>query len=217
MIRLPLVALGVAVIGLSGCNSLTRDAIDTMHLAISGPEPVIAVEHVHAVNAPALLAQLGTSEAMLISPGSGTGIAEWHGLEQMLLTHNGRLVHSAGLPVDVIAPLVSNDPFLAGLDTLETDTEVTRLVDLPGRYQTGLRQHARYRVAGIEPVVYMNTEYALLRIDEMIHMPELDFRATNQYWVEPATGLVRRSIQHVAPDMPPLRLTLAKTQGDLHP
>lgn len=211
------VTLGVAIIGLAGCNSLSRDAVETMRLAISGPESVISVDRVNAVDAPVLLAELDGAEALLVAPGAATGRAEWHGLTEMLLTHHGRLVQSAGLPVDVIAPLVANDPFLTGLNRVTTGTEVTRLVDYPAQYRTGLRQHARYRVGRMESITYMGARHQLLRIDEMINMPELGFRATNRYWVEPDTGLVRHSVQHLAPDMPPLVLTLAKTEGGARP
>src|SRR5690606_10828961 len=107
------VALGVAVIGLAGCNSLSGDALDTMRLAISGPESVISVERVNAVDAPVLLVEFGVAEAMLVSSGPATGVAEWHGLTEMLLTHHGRLTQTAGLPADLIAPLVDNDPFMS--------------------------------------------------------------------------------------------------------
>lgn len=209
--------LAMALIGLPGCNSLSRDAVETMRLAVSGPESVISTSRVDAVDAPVLLAELDGAEALLVAPGAATGRAEWHGVTEMLLTHNGRLVQSAGLPVDVIAPLVVNDPFLAGLHHVPSGTEVTRLVDYPGQYRTGLRQHARYRVGKLESITYMGARHRLLRIDEMIHMPELGFRATNRYWIEPDTGLVRHSVQHLSPDMPPLVLTLARTEGGTRP
>ena len=205
------VALGTAVMGLAGCNSLTGDALETMQLAISGPASQLSAEQVNAVDAPVLLVELGVAEAMLVSNGPSAGLVEWYGVTEMLLTQGGRIVQSAGLPTDLIAPLAADDPFLQGPHKLTDGTELTRLVDYPALYQTGLRQHARYRLAGHESITYMGTSHSLLRVDEMISMPELRFRATNSYWVEPDTGLVRHSVQHVAPDLPPLRLTLVKT------
>ena len=207
------VALGVAVTGLAGCNSLSGDALDTIRLAISGPESAVSIERVQAVGGPALIAQLGVAEALLISTGPATGLAEWYGLTEMLLTHHGRLVQTAGLSTDLIAPLVSNDPFAAGLHQVADGLEVTRLVDYPALHRTGLRQHARYRLGKVERIDFMGATHSLLRVDELIRMPELGFKATNQYWVEPDTGLVRHSVQHIAPDLPPLRLTLARTGG----
>lgn len=212
------VALGVTVIGLAGCNSLSGDAIDTMRLAISGPESQISVKRVDAVDAPVLLAEMGVAEAMLVSPGRAHGLVEWHGVTEMLLTHEGRVVQTAGLPGDIIAPLLTaDDPFVLGLHVIPDGLEVARLVDYPKQHRTGLRQYARYERGKVEPITFMGTSHQLLRVNEMIRMPELGFKATNQYWVEPDTGLVRHSVQHLAPDMPPLQLTLVKTQGSQQP
>ena len=73
---------------------------------------------------------------------------------------------------------------------------------------------ARYQRGRMEAITFMGTSHELLRINETIHMPELGFKATNQYWVEPESGLVRHSVQHIAPDMPALRLTLVKIKGE---
>ena len=212
------VALGMAIAGLAGCNSLTGDAFDTLKIAYSGPEPAVKVEHVQAVDQPVLIAEFGVADAMLVSQGQSTGLVEWYGITEMFLTHGGRIVQTAGLPVDPIVPLVADDPFLLGLHTITDGMEVERLVDYPALYQTGLRQQAQYQRRKVESITFMGSSHQLLRVDEQIQMPELGFKATNKYWVEPDTGLVRYSEQHIAPDMPPLRLTLVKThaQTDLN-
>lgn len=207
------VVLGMAMAGVTGCNSLSGDALETMRLAISGPESPITVDKVRAINGPALAVRLGAAEAVLVSNGTGTGLVEWYGNTEMLLTQHGRVTRTAGLPADVIAPLVAGDPFNAGLLNMADGTEVVRLVDYPAQYQTGLRQHARYQRGPIEAIEYMGQRHQLQRVDEHIRMPELGFKATNHYWLEPDTGLVRRSVQYFAPDLPPLQLTLLKTAG----
>lgn len=213
------VALGLAVIGLAGCNSLTGDAVNSIRQAITGSKAGITTARIEAINAPALQVELNKTEALLVSPGvvTSSGLTEWHGLTEMLLTHGGRITQSAGLPIDLIAPLLADDPFVLGLHNIASGLKVTRIVDYPGQYRTGLRQHARYRIGGIKAVEIMGTRQSLLRIDERIHMPELGFKATNHYWVEPHTGLVRRSVQHLSPDLPPLRLTVVKVQGSPQP
>ena len=207
------VVLGMAMAGMTGCNSLSGDALQTMKLAISGPESPITIDKVHAINGPALAVRLGAAEAMLVSNGTGTGLVEWYGNTEMLLTQHGRVTRTAGLPADVIAPLVAGDPFSAGLLNVVDGTEVVRLVDYPAQYQTGLRQYARYKRGPVETIEYMGQRHQLQRVDEHIRMPELGFKATNHYWLEPDSGLVRRSVQHFAPALPPLRLTLLKTAG----
>ncbi|SDS45011.1 Group 4 capsule polysaccharide lipoprotein gfcB, YjbF [Halopseudomonas litoralis] len=207
------VVLGMAMAGVTGCNSLSGDALQTMKLAISGPESPVTIERVNAVNGPALSVRLGVAEAMLVTRGSATGVVEWYGITEMLLTQHGRVTQSAGLPFDIIAPLVSGDPFNQGLLTVADGLEITRQVDYPAQYLTGLRQHAHYERGPLEEVEFMGQRHMLQRVDEHIRMPELDFKATNHYWLEPDTGLVRRSTQYIAPDLPPLHLTLLKTAG----
>ncbi|MEJ6655456.1 MAG: YjbF family lipoprotein [Pseudomonas sp.] len=207
------VVLGLAMAGVTGCNSLSGDALQTMKLAISGPESPVTVERVNAVKGPVLSARLGVAEAMLVSSGPATGVVEWYGVTEMLLTQHGRVTQTAGLPFDLIAPLMADDPFNSGLLNVADGFEITRQVDYPAQFQTGLRQHARYKRGPVEAVEYMGQRHMLQRIDEHIRMPELDFKATNHYWLEPDTGLVRRSTQYIAPDLPSLHLTLLKTAG----
>ncbi|WP_285275092.1 YjbF family lipoprotein [Halopseudomonas bauzanensis] len=207
------VVLGMAMAGVTGCNSLSGDALETMKLAISGPESPVTIEKVNAVNGSALSVRFGAAEAMLVSNSSGTGLVEWYGNTEMLLTQHGRVTQTAGLPSDFTAQLVTGDPFNSGLLNVADGTEVVRLVDYPAQYLTGLRQHAWYKRGPVEAVEYMGQRHQLQRVDEHIRMPELGFKATNHYWLEPDTGLVRRSVQHFAPDLPPLQLTLLKTTG----
>lgn len=212
--------ISLAILGLAGCNTLTGDALDTLRLAYSGPQPAVTAEQVQAAERPVLLVEFGVADAMLVSPSQASSPGEpveWHGITEMLLTQGGRLVQTAGLPADIIAPLPNNDPFLLGLHTLADGTRITRLVDYPARYLTGLHQHAHYRIGRLEPIRFMGREHQLLRIDEHIRMPELGFKATNHFWIEADTGLVRYSVQHLAPDLPPLHLTLARTRGLAQP
>ncbi|MEH6388814.1 MAG: YjbF family lipoprotein [Pseudomonas profundi] len=197
----------VAVL-LNGCSSLAATSYETIRLAIAGPDSVITTDYVNSLDRPALSARLKQSEALLILASGTDGIAEWHGLSQALVTQNGRVIQSAGLPeqADVIAPLLPDDPFLRDLRTLETDLEVTRQVDLPARYLTGVPQRAQYRTGPLETRQIMGVERELLRLDETISMRTIGFKAVNHYWLDQASGKVVASTQHLAPDLPALHL-----------
>lgn len=215
LLRMAMFSLIMA--SMAGCNSFSGDAFDTIKLAISGPESSISADRVHAIDAPVLVVEMGVAEALMVSNGSAYGLVEWHGVSEMLLSHHGRIVQTAGFSDDMIAPLIANDPFISGLHNVTDGQQLTRLVDYPALYHTGLQQHARYSVGKVQSIEFMGSSHQLLRIDESIHMPELSFRAINQYWVEPDNGHVRYSVQHIAPDLPPLRLTLVKTQETKQP
>ncbi len=198
----------LAALMLSGCNSLMATSYDTIKLAITGPEPLVSVEYVNTLARPGLVARMLQTEALLVRAAENSGIAEWHGLEQMLVTHNGRVVQAAGMPqeADLIAPLLPDDPFRGDLRMLD-QTEVVRLVDYPDRFLTGIPQTARYQLGPREQIQVMGVDAQLQRLDEHISMPSIDFTATNYYWFVPATGKVIASTQHLAPGLPPMRLT----------
>lgn len=206
------VLLGMAIVGATGCNSMSSDALQTIKLAVSGPESIVTIDRVKAVNGSVLVARLGAAEAMLVA-NNASGVVEWYGVTEMLLTQNGRVIQSAGLPFDVISPLAADDPFRNGLLSVTDGVEVNRLVDYPAQYLTGLQQNARYQRGPIETVKIMGEDLQLQRIDERVRIAALNFTATNRYWLEPESGLVRRSVQHISPDLPPLYLTLVQTAG----
>lgn len=197
-----------AAVLLSGCTSVASTSYETLRLAITGPESVITADYVNSLDRPALSARLKQSEALLILASRNEGIDEWHGRSQALVTHNGRLTQTAGLPdeADIIAPLAPSDPFLQDLRSVTEDTEVTRLVDFPGRYLTGVAQTARYRKGPLEILDIMGEQRSLQRMDEMISMPAISFSATNHYWLDPDTGKVLASAQHLAPGLPAVHL-----------
>lgn len=213
------VVLGAAVIGLAGCNSLTSNAVSSLWRAHVGVDGFVTAERLQAIHAPAMYVELGQTQALLVSPGpiSATGASEWRGVSEMLAAHSGRITQTAGLNPDVVVTPVADDPLALGLHRIPSGTKVTRVVDYPGQYRTSLHQHARYRVGSITTVKILGTRYRLRRVDERIHIPELGFKATNHYWVEPETGLVRQSVQYLGPEMPPIKLTLVKTGEDSQP
>lgn len=201
---------------LAGCNSMTATSYDTLRVAIFGPESIVTTDYVNSLEVPALVVQLGQTEALLVQAASTQGLSEWHGLEQMLVTHNGRLVQSAGLPLqaDVITALLPDDPFLNDLRQMPTRS-VTRLVDMPMRNLHSLPQHAEYRMGPLQAIEIMGSRRMLQRIDESVNMPGLGLRATNYFWIEPETGKVVASKQHLDPELPPLFLTEVRPQRTL--
>ncbi|MBL4611441.1 MAG: YjbF family lipoprotein [Pseudomonas sp.] len=204
----------LAAILLPGCNSLMNDSYETIKLAISGPEPLVTTEYVNNLDRPGLVLRLVQSEALLMRAAAYGNVTEWHGLEQMLVTQNGRVIQGAGLPEasNLIAPLVANDPFNGDLRTIGQQ-EVVRLVDYPERFLTGIPQIATYELEGLETVEVMGRQLQLQRLDEHVSMPDIDFATTNAYWFDPATGRVITSRQQLAPGLPPMGLTEVRPAG----
>lgn len=207
-------AAGLAGLVLAGCNSLTNTSYETIRLAISGPESLITTEVVESLGRPALIAQMGNSEALLVQASQFRVTSEWHGMQQGLVTRNGRLTQTAGVAEngDLSAPLLPDDPFLGDLRNAD-GVEVTRLIDLPDRYLTGVPQQANYRVGKLEAIEIMGEERQLQRIEEVIRMPVLGVKEKNLYWLDPASGQVIASKQFIVPELPPLFLTEVHPAG----
>lgn len=198
-----------AALWLAGCNSLTNTSYETLRIAVLGPPSQVTADYVEQLAGPALIARLGQSEALLLLASRQGAAAEWHGVDQHLVTRNGKLVHTAGMPAeaDIIVTLAANDPFTADLRKLAGGAAVTRLVDYPTRYLTGVPQHARYALGPSETLEIMGQPVVLQRLDETVSMPALGFEATNRYWLDAGSGRVIASAQFLAPGLPELFLT----------
>lgn len=209
------VLAGVLALSVAGCSSSTVDSVDTLRLAIRGPQPLLSVEQVNRVGQPLLLARWGMSEASMVRVVDHHNLTEWHGSSQVLVLQHGRLVMTAGLPeqADFLLELGADDPFVVGLQGITEGRQLTRLVDFPQRYLTGLQQQASYHKGPVEGITIMGRQLQLQRIDERLSMPELDFHTVNQYWIEPDSGRILHSRQTLLPGLPPLIMTLLEPQA----
>lgn len=205
-------SLSLGILVLSGCNSLSSTAVDMMREALDGPAQV-TVERVNQLNSKALIGSYGAGEALFPLAAQYGATALWQGSRESLATQNGRLIQTAGMPIDILSPLGDNDPFRSDLRSLRDGQEVMRQVDFPSLFQTGLPQRATYFQGPRETLEIMGTSRKLQRIDEHIEMPTLDFSAVNYYWIDPASGDVIASVQHLRPGEPALRLTQVTPSG----
>jgi len=208
LMRKGLLALAVAC--LPACNSTTATSIETLNLAIRGKANEISLEQIRSVEADSLLILADGAEGLYVAPDRSGERVNWYGITEQVQTDHGRLTQLLGVKSDVLIPLAPNDPFIAGLMQVVDGTQTTRLVDYPLAYQTGLEQHATYERGPLERIEIVGTLYNLQRIDEHIWMPQINFKATNYYWLDPATGRVRRSVQYLSPDLPAMDITLVR-------
>lgn len=183
---------------LTACNSLTSDTISSFRLLFDEDRNRIPAERVNDPRADTLLVSTASAQGLFIAPPGSHGQIQWRGVTEQLETDNGRITQLVGMDVEVLVPLAANDPFRSGLIGVADGTRISRLVDLPLTYQTGLHQEAVYYRGPLEAI----GQQSLQRIDEHIRMEQIGFQTTNYYWLDPETGRVRRSIQNPAPGLP---------------
>lgn len=202
--------LALAAICLPACNSVTADSIETFNRALSGKVNEIPVAPIRAVTADSLLIKAAGAEALYVKLSSDGGRVNWYGLTEEVQTSHGRITQLLGFKNDALIPLVADDPFATGLMQVTDGTQVLRYVDYPLSYQTGLEQYATYYRGPVENVQILDRVESHQRIDEVIRMPQLNYEAINYYWLDVQSGHVRRSIQHLSPEMPALDITLTR-------
>ncbi|GAA6131570.1 YjbF family lipoprotein [Halopseudomonas sabulinigri] len=209
--------LALLFLALGGCNSLTATTIETINLAIKGDLNKIPLEQITAVENDSLLIKAGQAEGLYVRQESYDGRTDWVGLNENVQTNHGRLTQLVGYANDVLAPLNEQDPFSQGLLNVTEGTQVLRYVDYPLAYQSGLEQYATYNQGPYERIQVLDQLIALQRVDEQIWMPQLNYEATNYYWLDPNNGHIRRSIQHIAPELPALDITLVRLPATERP
>lgn len=202
-----------ALLGLGGCNSMTATAYDTIKLAVQGKVNTVPPERANNPRADTLFVAAGAAEALYVAPRNSSGKIQWRGITEQVETHNGRITQLLGTPVEVLAPLDDQDPLSGNLLTVPKGAQVTRTVDYPLSYQTGLTQQATYLHGPLETMTVFGRSQALQRIDEQIWMPQINYSAVNYYWVDPDTGDVRRSLQYPSPDLPAFDLIFTHQRG----
>lgn len=137
--------------------------------------------------------------------------------KQVLLMRDGLIVRSVGLGINLDGTRWEGEsPFKHGLHRLPEGFSSTRWIDIYDGYRVGIAVTSRFTQEGIEDIKVMDKTYALLRVDERIDAPQIDFHAVNRYWVRPQDGFVIQSEQHITPQISLKVIQLRSEQGVTH-
>lgn len=130
----------------------------------------------------------------------------------ILVTRRGRLIKTVGLAAVNLAntTLLDPDPLGGQPDLWKTPHRLRRTVDLGSPREFGITLVAEWQPGEIEEIATFHGARQALRVKERCHAPHAGWALDNTFWLDPATGAVLSSIQHIAPDAPPMRLELLK-------
>lgn len=139
-------------------------------------------------------------ESLLVLASDTNGDQLWTSKSNIvLLTRNGRIHHTVGLHQNLSAlsaTVGSNlNPALAlknpAMNSLSAD-----FADI-GVYAAAIT--CRMAAQRQETIVILGKAISTIRVDEACRSPSLRWNFTNQYWVDPESGFVWRTQQHVHP------------------
>lgn len=187
---------------LSGCNPLMRASWYTLKTSVSGPAPLhVTRAQVDAVPYPQILVTTAVSEGVMARARRRGDLEFWVASgKQVVMMRDGLVVRTVGLGVSLDGTrFIGESPFKRGLQHLPDGYTSTRWIDVYDGNRIGVAVNSRFSPRDIETLRILDKDHAVLRIDEQVEVPTLDFRATNHYWVDPQDGFILRSEQHLTP------------------
>ena len=165
----------------------------------SGSANKVALEEAAAVPYASMGIRLGGGpETMLILAGDTGGQRLWTSAVGIAITtsDDGRIVRTAGFAHNL-------EGYARGRDSLgEGGVRSLRWqADFPDLKLYSVSIACRDRPAGDETIIILGKDIHTRRIDESCSTEGsgLDWSFKNRYWLDPSSGLVWRSIQHVHP------------------
>lgn len=197
---------------LCACSTLSGTAVDAVRAAVAGqPQVQPTAASVAARPYSQLQVESSKTSALLILGNVDAGREAWYSAaHEIVFLRHGLMVKTSGLAQDIDATrLPADSPFRTGLQRLRAPVETTRSLDLSPGYRYGVTAASTLTPIGPEAVDILGTTHRLLRIDEQVRIPALDFQATNRYWVDPEDGFVWKSRQTI-PGGPTLTLTVLR-------
>lgn len=204
---------------LCGCNPLMKASVDTLKASMGGADSLeLTQSQVDAVPYPQIKVTTSSSEGVMAMIRRRGDLQFWVAAgKQVLLLRDGLIVRSVGLGPSLDGTRWEGEsPFKRGLHLLPDGYSSTRWIDIYAGYRVGIAVNSRFTQEGIEDVKVMDKTYVLLRVDEHIDVPEIDFHAINRYWVRPRDGLVIQSEQHLTPQLSLKVIQLRSAQGAIN-
>ena len=118
----------------------------------------------------------------------------------VIVTRGGRIARTVGLPQDVSAVTPQTGLQLPAIAAALKGTETyTRLEDFPDLPAYGAAIICTAVSKGRETIAVLGRGISTARIDEACRSAELKWTFTDNYWLDPDSGLVWRSVQHIHP------------------
>ncbi|MDW6002178.1 YjbF family lipoprotein [Vibrio mangrovi] len=207
---------------LAGCSQSTQDLSDTIQSAFLGPDDnLISPREVDKLPYASLYVKMGDNpQALMIltwaeptqSPNESVALKWLSANHEVLVTLSGRIVKTVNLRDGNIIQLESKnmDPLKLGLQKNSTPHIWEYKISwLPG-YHSNYQAVSTFTIGNIESKDLPNGKKSLLHITEEVKIPQLKQQYKNDYWINPHTGAVIASEQHIFPGSEKIMLSVGK-------
>jgi hypothetical protein len=205
-VRLAALAAGSALL-LAGCASGNENEIWGKYFQLlkqsaagSFGDRAVTREQAAAIPYASLGYRLnGGPENLLVLATDTSGELLWTSAAHIvLLTHDGRILRTVGLPHDIsgVSPMMGNSlpPPSAVLKGAFTSV---RTVDFPDSGSYSVPINCEMKIVGDEAIAILGQAIPTRRADESCKSSGWSFK--DSYWLDPGSGFVWRSLQHLTP------------------
>lgn len=195
----------------AACNQSQQGIGETFKLAILGtPDVQLTPEQVHDIPYASIYAQVnGGSQIFLVLAYAENGNLKWVTQDKaMLVTRNGRLVKTLGLPDNLLEVTnLDSDPLIHAQRIVD-GTQWTRIQSwTEGKQLRTATLSSRFSLAGVETVTILDAPHAYRVLDEDVSVAQMNTHYRNRFWIEPDTGVVRKAEQYIGPGYFPIETT----------
>jgi hypothetical protein len=130
----------------------------------------------------------------------------------MLVTRNGRLLKTVSLFNGNRVNISSNqiDPLTLGLHLATTPMHWQSTIDWQPGYHVSYQQNSTFTFIADETIIINDKPILLKKFTEQVVVPSINIEYTNQFWLDASSGLVMKSHQKIAPNLPFIDITLLK-------
>jgi len=200
---------------LGACSIQGSDILSIYRItryAIGGESKKVTLQQAASVPYASIGVRLGNSrETMLVLAGDASSGQLWTSASHIAITtRNGRIIRTVGLGHDLGGyELRIASP---GKDSGQT---LRWQADFPDLKLYSVLIVCQERQSGAETIVILGQDIQALRVDESCASEggSLDWSFKNRYWIDPANGLVWRSIQHVHPQLDAIETEILRPPG----
>jgi Group 4 capsule polysaccharide lipoprotein gfcB, YjbF len=143
----------------------------------------------------------GGSQNLLVLASDTGGDLLWTARSKVvILTHDGRILRSVGLAHDVTAVTPGSGQALpTPAAALRGRVSSERFADFPDISAYGVALRCITSSSGAETVAILGSVMRLVRVNESCRSTSPAWTFMDSYWVNPDSGLVWRSLQHIHP------------------
>jgi hypothetical protein len=193
---------------LAGCSSQTSTWGQYLTLLQEGYRDsvgggVVSLEQAAAIPFASLAFRVdGSSEQLLVLATDNQTGQMWTASSRIvLLTREGRIVRSVGLPNDRndLRALQAGNAIAAPAAALQTPYRSTREADFPDMDLYGVTLNCVTQKRGHEMIKVLGTAMITIRVDERCESRAPRWSFTDSYWLDPESGIAWLSTQHLHP------------------